>query len=51
MSNRFLKQNTDGSCVPQFQLAYIFETTHPLHKNLIKLCHDVKYIWWGDHHL
>ena len=51
MSTRLLKYSIDGVCVPQFQLGYITDTTHPLHKYLIKLCHYVHYMWWGDQDL
>ena len=47
MSNRFLKNNIDDVSIRQFQLDYICETNHPLHKILAKLCHDVQYMWWG----
>ena len=33
-----------GVRVPQFQLAYIYNTNNPLHKILVKMCHDVHYI-------
>ena len=36
-SNRFLKNNIDGVCVPQFQRDYICDTTHTLHK-ILKSC-------------
>ena len=47
MSARLLKYNIDGVCVPQFQLGYIHNTTHPLHKSLVKLCSDLHQMWWG----
>ena len=46
MSTRFLKDSTDGVCVPQFQLTYIHNTTHPSHTFLVKLCREVHYMWW-----
>ena len=47
MSTRFLTDSIDGVCVPQFQLSYIIDTTHPSYKYLLQLCHDVNYIWCG----
>ena len=32
MSTRFFKDNIDGFCIPQLQLAYICDTNHNLHK-------------------
>ena len=46
MSIVLLKYKIDGFRVPQFQLAYIFDTTHPSHNNLVKLCCEVNDIWW-----
>ena len=51
MSNRFLKYKIDGVQVPQFQLAYICDKTHTSHKNLVKLCRYVKYMWWENQEL
>ena len=51
MSTIFLKENTDGFCVPQFQIYYIRDTTHPSHKNLVKFFHEVHYMWWGNQYL
>ena len=44
MSSIFLKGNIDGVPVPQFQLVYICDTTHPSHKHLVKLFHEVHYM-------
>ena len=46
MSNRFIKVSINRVRFPQFQLAYIYNTTQPSHKYLVKLCHDVHYMWW-----
>ena len=46
MSSIFLKDNINGVYVPQFQIAYIHDTTHPSHKNVVKLCREVHYMWW-----
>ena len=51
MSNRFLKEKIYGFHVPQFQLAYIRDKKHPLHKILVELYHDVNYVWWGNQDL
>ena len=51
MSTIFLKDNTDGFCVPQFQIYYIRDTTHPSHKNLVKLCCKLHSMWWVDRYL
>ena len=51
MSTRCLKDKIDGVCVPQFKLAYIRETTHTLHKHLVKLCCEEYYVWWENQHL
>ena len=51
MSNIFLKYNIDGFRVPQFQLDYIRDTTHQFDTNLVKLCHDMHYMWWGNQEL
>ena len=45
ISTRFLKDKIDGVCVPQFKLAYIFNTTHSLCKNWVSFF--VKYIMCG----
>ena len=44
MSTIFLKDNIDGSRVPQFQLTYICDTTHPSTKHLVQLCREVNYM-------
>ena len=44
-SNISLKENIDGVSVKQFQPDYIHDITHPTHKKLVKLCHDVYYMW------
>ena len=41
------KENIDGVHVPQFQLAYIHDTTHPSHKK-VKVCREIHYMWWGN---
>ena len=46
ISTRFLKDKINVVCVPQFQLAFNCDTTHPSHKNLVKLCLEVHYMWW-----
>ena len=51
MPNTFLKRNIYGFNVPQFQLDYIRHTTNPLYKKTVKLCHDVKYMWWRNQDL
>ena len=51
MSNRFLKDKIDGVRVTQFQLAYIRDTTHNSHKNLVTLCREVNYMWRGNQDL
>ena len=51
MSTKFLKENINGDCVPQFQLAYIRDTTHSSHKNMVKFCCEVHYIWWVNQQL
>ena len=51
MSTRFLKDHINGVHVPQFQIAYIFETTCPPHKHLVKLCWEVHNMWWVNQYL
>ena len=51
MSTRLLKDNINGVRVPQFQLAYIHNTTNPSHKSLVVLFHEVHYMWWGNQDL
>ena len=46
MPTILLKDNIYGVCVPQFQLAYILNTTHPSRKNLVIFCHELHYMWW-----
>ena len=48
MSNRFLKDNTYGFHVPQFQPDYIWDTTHPSHNYFLFSC-VVKYIICGGY--
>ena len=38
-------KNIIGFRVPQFQLAYISNTTHPSYIKLFKLCREVHYMW------
>ena len=42
ISTRFLKEKINVVRVPQLQLSYIRDTSHPLHKHFIKLCHEVQ---------
>ena len=51
MSTRLLKYNIYGVRVPPFQLGYIFDTTHTLHKKIVKFFCGVNYIWWGNQEL
>ena len=51
ISTRLLKDNTNRVLVPQFQLAYIGDTTHPSNKTLVKLCCGVHYMRWGNQDL
>ena len=51
MSTKLLKYKIDGFYVPQFQLDYIFGTTKTSHKNAVKLCRDVHYMWWVNQEL
>ena len=51
MSTRFLRDKINGVRVPQFQLDYIRDTTDPSHKNLVKLCCEVHYMWWVNQYL
>ena len=46
-----LKNKINEICVPQLQLAYIYDTTHILHYNLVKFCHDVQYMCRGNQEL
>ena len=46
MSTISLKYKINGFRVPQFQLDCIYDTTHPLNKNVVKLCNEVNYVWW-----
>ena len=48
MSTRFLKDKIYGVHVPKFQLAYIYDTTQPSHKILVKLCCEMNYMWWEN---
>ena len=47
MSTGFLKESISGFRVPEFQLAYIRDTTHPSHKNLANLRHEVRFVTTG----
>ena len=51
MPTIFLKGNIDGVCLTQFQLAFICDTTSTSHKNLVKLCREVHYMWWRNQDL
>ena len=48
ISTRFLKDKIYGVCVPQFQLFHIRDTTNSVHKQLVDLCRDLDYMWWGN---
>ena len=48
MSTIFLKDNTDQALVPQFQLAYICDTTNPSNKILVMFYREVYHMWWGN---
>ena len=45
LTTRLLKDNINGVHVPQFQLAYIHDTTHFSYTNLVNLCSEVHYMW------
>ena len=51
MSNIFLKYKINRVCVPQFQLAYICNTTNSSHKHAVKLCCGVNHMWWVNQYL
>ena len=51
MSTGSLKDNIDGFRVPKFKLSYIRDTTHTSHKNLVKFCHELYYMWWVNQYL
>ena len=51
ISTRYLKEKITGVCVPQFKLYYICDITNPSHTNLVKLCREVQYMWWGNKYL
>ena len=51
MSTKLLKYNINGVRFPQFQIAYINDTTRRLHKNLIKMYREVHYMWWVNQEL
>ena len=51
MSTIFLEDNITGVRVPKFQLAYIRDKTHPLHKRLIKLSREAHFTWWVNQEL
>ena len=51
ISTRFLKYNIYGVHVPQFKLDYIHDKNHHPHRNLVKLCRKVNYMWWGNKYL
>ena len=46
MSTILLKYKISVFRVPSFQLAYIRNTTHPSHKQLVRLCREVYYMRW-----
>ena len=48
MSTTFLKDRINRVRVTQFKIAYICDTNHPSHKNLVKLCCEVHYMWWEN---
>ena len=51
MSTIFLTDNINGVRVPQFQIAYISKTTNPQHKDLVKLCREVHYMWLRNQYM
>ena len=51
MSTRFLKYRIGGVDVPQFQLYYIRDTKYPLHKIMVKFCHELRFMWWVNQEL
>ena len=51
MPTRLLNDNTDGVRVPKFKRSYTHDTTHPSHKILVKLCREVRYMWWVNQYL
>ena len=51
MSTILLKDNIYGVRVPQLQLSYICNTTHPSYKMLADLCHEVHCVWWINQEL
>ena len=51
ISTIFLKDNIEGFHVTLFKLDYILDTNYPLHKILVKLCHEVHYMWWRNQDL
>ena len=51
MSTVFLKDKINGALIPQLQRAYSRDTTHPQHKNLVKYCCEVCYIWLVNQYL
>ena len=51
MSTRFLKDKMNGVHVQRFKIAYICDTTDSSHKTLVKLCHEVHHMWWGNQYL
>ena len=51
MSTSLLKDDIDGVHVPQFQLAYIRNTTNTLHNDLVNMCCYVHYMCWGNQYL
>ena len=47
----YYKKKINGVRVPQFQLAFICDTTSTSHKNLVKLCREVYCMWWVNKYL
>ena len=47
----FLKYDTDGVLVPQFQLTYIRDTTNTSHNVSVKMCHEVHSMCWENQEL
>ena len=44
MPTRLLMDNINEVHVTKFQLPYIRDTTRPLHKKFVKMCHEVQYM-------
>ena len=51
MPNIFLKDNINRLRFTKFYLAYIRNKTHTPHKEMVKLCREVHYMWLGNQEL